>query len=513
MAPLSALRGPGTLILRSYTAYIPCENRAMSLHTDFELLFESAPISLWLEDYSALKTLFDTWRAQGISDLQQHLEQDPTRAQQCAQCFKVLKVNQQTLRLFGAQTQEELIARVPEVFRGDMLERVALELGQLWSGQLEVSTQSVNYALDGRRIDVQIHIRILAGHEDRWDRVMVSLQDISQQAQAHQQLKASEQHARNLFDLSPVSLWVEDFSGVKRLMDEVRHSGVRDFRVFLDVHPDFVPRCMEKIQVIDVNQHTLDMFAAQDRADLLGKLDWVFKGEMRNSFADQLQDLWNGKTLQTREVVNYSLSGEPINIHMQFSVMPGHEAHWDMVLVSLVDITARKKAEAYLEYLGKHDALTRLRNRAYYVEELNRISRKGPWPLSVLAMDLNGLKTVNDTQGHAAGDAMLRRAGEVLAEAATGQASLCMARIGGDEFIALLPGNDERVAQGLKERIESMLELNNQFYPGQKISLAMGIASCTSAAGVEAAIHAADQAMFEAKTRYYDEAKIERRRG
>jgi diguanylate cyclase (GGDEF)-like protein len=513
MAPLSALREPCTLILRSYTAYIPCENRAMSLHTDFELLFESAPISLWLEDYSALKTLFDTWRAQGISDLQQHLEQDPARAQQCAQCFKVLKVNQQTLRLFGAQNQEELIARLPEVFRGDMLERVALELGQLWSGQLEVSTQSVNYALDGRRIDVQIHIRILAGHEDRWDRVMVSLQDISQQAQAHQQLTVSEQHARNLFDLSPVSLWVEDFSGVKQLMDEVRHSGVRDFRVFLDVHPDFVPRCMEKIQVIDVNQHTLDMFAAQDRADLLGKLDWIFKGEMRNSFADQLQDLWNGKTLQTREVVNYSLSGEPINIHMQFSVMPGHEAHWDMVLVSLVDITARKKAEAYLEYLGKHDALTRLRNRAYYVEELNRISRKGPWPLSVLAMDLNGLKTVNDTQGHAAGDAMLRRAGEVLAEAATGQASLCMARIGGDEFIALLPGNDERVAQGLKERIESMLELNNQFYPGQKISLAMGIASCTSAAGVEAAIHAADQAMFEAKTRYYDEAKIERRRG
>jgi GGDEF domain-containing protein len=79
--------------------------------------------------------------------------------------------------------------------------------------------------------------------------------------------------------------------------------------------------------------------------------------------------------------------------------------------------------------------------------------------------------------------------------------------------VALLPGSDERTAQGLKERIESMLELNNQFYPGQNISLAMGIAMCHDAAGVEAAIHAADQAMFDAKTRYYDEAKIERRRG
>ena len=57
-----------------------------------------------------------------------------------------------------------------------------------------------------------------------------------------------------------------------------------------------------------------------------------------------------------------------------------------LVLLSLIDITARKKAEAYLEYLGKHDALTKLRNRAFYVDELNRISRKGPWPLTVMAL-------------------------------------------------------------------------------------------------------------------------------
>jgi len=58
-----------------------------------------------------------------------------------------------------------------------------------------------------------------------------------------------------------------------------------------------------------------------------------------------------------------------------------------------------------------------------------------------------------------------------------------------------------------------MIELNNQFYPGQKLTLAIGISSCTSASQVETAIHAADQAMYHAKTRYYEEAKIERRRG
>ena len=52
-------------------------------------------------------------------------------------------------------------------------------------------------------------------------------------------------YALDLFDYSPVSLWVEDFSGVKHLLDEVRAQGIRDFRVFISVHPEFVGRCMK----------------------------------------------------------------------------------------------------------------------------------------------------------------------------------------------------------------------------------------------------------------------------
>lgn len=478
--------------------------------TDFELLFESAPISLWLEDYSQLKALFQRWRSQGVSDLLAHLQAHPHLAEECARCYQVIRVNRETLRVFAAHSQEELLSRLADVFRGDMFTRIAPELNQLWNGNLNFSARSVNYALDGRRIEVLMHVRILEGFEDSWERAMVSLQDVTAHAQSRQQLEFSERHARNLFAFSPVSLWVEDFSGVKMLMDEVRVSGIDDFRTFLNVHSEFVERCMQKIVVQEVNQQTLAMFSARDQAELMGKLDGVFRGEMHASFAEQLIDLWNGKLHQTREVVNYSLTGERINIHMQFAVMPGHEELWDMVLVSLVDITARKKAEAYLEYLGKHDALTKLRNRAYYVEELNRISRKGPWPLSVLAMDLNGLKLVNDTQGHTAGDALLRRVGEVLQKAST-ELSTCVARIGGDEFMALLPGSDERTAQALKERIESVMDLNNQFYPGQKLSLSIGIASCQSAADVEHCIQQADQRMYAQKRQFYEESQLERR--
>ncbi len=484
--------------------------KTMASHTDFELLFDSAPISLWLEDYSLLKNLFDQWRAEGVTDLEAHLRADPGRVEACAACYRVLRVNRQTLTVFAARSQQELISRLGEVLRGDTFTRMLPELLAFWQGHLQYSGVTVNYALDGRRMDVRISIRVLEGHEDTWSRAMVAIEDITEHTLAQGLLETSERHARNLFEFSPVSLWVEDFSGVKILMDEVRASGISDFKTFLSVHQEFVHRCMERIRVQDVNQHTLQMFAAASRDSLLSQLERVFRDEMQHSFAEQLMDLWNGKTVQTREVINYSLNGELINIHMQFSVLPGYEHDWSLVLVSLVDITARKKAEAYLEYLGKHDALTQLRNRAFFVEELNRISRKGPWPLSVMAMDLNGLKHVNDNHGHAAGDAMLRRTGEVLSKATAGQA-LCVARTGGDEFVVLMAGHDERAAQALKERIDSMLEMNNQFYPGQKISLSIGVASCQSAAEVEEATQLADQRMYTAKRRFYEEAKLERR--
>jgi hypothetical protein len=73
---------------------------------------------------------------------------------------------------------------------------------------------------------------------------MVSLLDITPQVQARAELQRSERYAIDLFEHSPVSLWVEDFSGVKALLDDARAQGIQDFRVFLSVHPDFVTRCM-----------------------------------------------------------------------------------------------------------------------------------------------------------------------------------------------------------------------------------------------------------------------------
>lgn len=467
--------------------------------------FDVTPTSLWLEDYSQLRALFERWRAQGVVDLRRFLEDDPRRVAECSACIRVLKVNRQTLSLYGARDYEELSAHLSEVLRDDMFQAHVGELEQMWSGSTTFESKSVNYTLTGRRMDILLRGVILPGHENDWSRVLVSIEDVSALEDARHRAAASEQYALGVFEHAPVSLWVEDFSAIRDLLDDVRMQGIVDFRTFTDVHPEFVERCMSEIRVLDVNHYTLGMFRVPDKATLLARLPDIFRDEMRPHFREQLLDLWEGRLFQQREVVNYALDGSELNVHLQFSVFPGHEAKWDLVLLALTDITARKKAEAYLEFLGKHDVLTKLKNRSFYVDELNRLQRKGPFPVSAIVLDMDNLKTVNDQLGHAAGDALLRRAGEALAKAI--QKPYQAARIGGDEFAVLLPGADLRDAEIVANSITKLVELNNQFYGGPKLSFSLGLASCEEGDSVETMMRDADAAMYDAKRRRNENAR------
>jgi diguanylate cyclase (GGDEF)-like protein len=473
-------------------------------------MFEVAPVSLWLEDYSDLKALLDEWRQAGVVDLRAHLAADPARVQACAARIKVVKVNRRTLSLFGVDDFAALVANLGAVFRDDMLDNLTNELAQLWDGQTEFFGNGVNYSLSGRRIDIQLKGVILPGYETSWERVLIALEDVTEREGARRLQALSEDYARGLFQHSPISLWVEDFSGVKRLMDEVRDRGIEDLRVFTDVHPEFIQRCMSEIRVIDVNRHTLTLFGAPDKQVLLLRLRDIFRDAMLQPFREQLIDLWNGKLFQQREVINYALDGSALHLHLQFSVLPGRENDWSLIQVALTDISARKKAEAYLEFLGKHDVLTKLYNRSFYVDELNRLERKGPSPVTAVVIDVNDLKATNDQLGHAAGDELLRRAGEILNKLI--EKPCHAARIGGDEFVILMPGSDQSDGEAMIENILKMVALNNQFYTGPALRLAIGAATSQSGERLETVVSRADAVMYESKRAFYADPDIERRR-
>ena len=470
-------------------------------NSSFEQMFELAPIAMWVEDFSGVKCLFDRWRSAGVTDIEAFLRADRSRVAACSRAIRVLQVNRKTLDLFEASDMEQLVSSIDQVFRDDMLESHINELVQLFQGQHSFSSNTVNYTLSGKRLDIQLRGQVLPGHEETLDRILLTTEDVSLREAAHRRERAQALYAQGLFEHSPVSLWVEDFSRIRNLLEDLRSRHIVDLRVFMDVHPDFVRQCLNEIKVIDVNQATLDMFRAADRQALLQNQHAIFRDDVEEHFREQLIDLWEGRLFHSHEVMNYALDGSERYVLLHFSVLPGHEHDWSLVLVSLTDITARKKAEAYLEYLGRHDVLTKLYNRSYYTEEINRLERKKFRPIGVLIIDLNGLKEANDSLGHDAGDGLLRRLGEVLNEAVS--APHCAARIGGDEFAVLMPGAGENDVKVMVEQIDKLLDINNQFYADAPISVSVGVAICEMGETLESAVRRADLEMYHEKREYY----------
>jgi diguanylate cyclase (GGDEF)-like protein len=475
--------------------------------------FDNAPAALWLADFSRLKILLDRWRAAGVTDLRDWLNGSRTRVKECADAIAVLAVNQHCLALLGGNLYQ-LTGGYGHVLTGDLPVMVMDSMLHFWNGRNNFTVEGNIHALSGQWIDVRVEVEIRPGHEADWSRVRFAIHQTTDETTNQTtslQLARSEAYARGLFEQSPVSLWVEDFSAVKIMFNEWRQAGVTDLQRFFQRHPEWLDRCVRAIRVLDVNQQTLKLYAATDKVSFLNRLSDIFQGDVQTYFSEELVELWNGKLILQHEVVNYTLAGEPIDLLLQLSVMPGCEQDWSRVLVALTDITARKKAEASLAYLGKYDVLTGVYNRSFFVEEIGRLEKCGPYPVSVIMADLNGLKPVNDKFGHAAGDAMLRRAGAVLTRANTKAGSV--ARIGGDEFVLLMPDSTSEKAERTAQKIAKIAIENNRHHAAlSPLSFSVGHATCEAGGRIEATIQHADQQMYEAKRAYYAAAPCENER-
>lgn len=455
-------------------------------------LFEHAPVSLWEQDFSAIKQLFDELRLQGVKSLDAHLLMHPEFIDLCMSQIRVLDVNLQTVAMLKADSKAHLIANLDRVFRDGMRHHMRDELRALWNGDVKWSGEGVNYTLSGEPVDIILHWRILPEYEENWERVLVTIEDITARRRAERRLVS-------LFEASPISLWEEDYSAIKDYFDELRDKGVTDLQEYLNLHPEAVLHCAGLIKVLNVNQRTLELFGAASKEHLLTNLNRVFRDEMGSHFANELIDLWNGTLVYEREGINYSLAGEPINILLNFRIMPGHEQTFDWALVSIQDITARKKAEDYLQYLGTHDVMTGLYNRAYFEEAIQKLEFAQKFPVSIVVFDLNYLKRINDSFGHQAGDKLIRRAAEVITASLNNINSYIAARIGGDEFAVILPGKDEAETAEYLKQIQVLIEINNKYYREPILSISCGGAASQPGMHLEKVIQLADDAMYTNK--------------
>ncbi len=225
----------------------------------------------------------------------------------------------------------------------------------------------VRIHLELRRLQLQLE----RSHSELEKRVQERTTELTD---AYQALQASEVRFRSLFENTPVSIWEEDFSEVKAHLERLKDQNIDDFGAYLDEHPDTVTQCAELIDLLDVNQAAMELHRAPDKQTLLEGLTRTFTPEFYETFKHQLLAIWNGQTRMVQDAVVATLDGEQRFVTVNWSVSPGHEKSLSRVLVSLIDITDKKRAEEKIkrqlaELQTWHDVMLDREDR---VQELKR---------------------------------------------------------------------------------------------------------------------------------------------
>lgn len=170
------------------------------------------------------------------------------------------------------------------------------------------------------------------------------------------------------------------------------------------------------------------------------------------------------------------------------------------------------EANQRLEQLVRTDALTGVANRRYFVEqaevEIER-ARRGSLPLSLLMIDLDHFKNINDTWGHAAGDVVLQNFAEIAAGSL--RVGDLFARLGGEEFSILLPNTGAEGAQDVAQRIVEAARAQAVSREGKQISytVSIGAAALRENENLDVMMSRADAAMYRAKQAGRDRVVME----
>jgi two-component system cell cycle response regulator len=241
-----------------------------------------------------------------------------------------------------------------------------------------------------------------------------------------------------------------------------------------------------------VNSLIVDYASVYEYMLALARGDLSVKPPHRNQMAAPFKELHanlNHLTWQTQQIA----SGD-LNQHVDF--MGDFSNAFNRLIQTLRE---KREIEEQLHYMSVHDALTGVYNRAFFNGEIQRLSKGRSYPISILMIDLDGLKRVNDCHGHEAGDEYICAAASLINESLRGDE--VVARIGGDEFAILLPTTDNASAVVIKARIraqERSENLRNRLFP---VGLSIGVATALHEGQINETIRLADERMYADKAR------------
>lgn len=236
---------------------------------------------------------------------------------------------------------------------------------------------------------------------------------------------------------------------------------------------------------IDVNQQWLDTFG-YERSEVIGK--W-FGDFLTSEYADFLQErfpIFKKQGYIQTEFKMMHKDGNAIFIAFDGKIGNDFNGIFKQTHCILKDITEQRKAEEALAYAGTHDYLTDLFTHRYFEDIKEKIDKENRSPVSIINMDINGVRLINDAFGHSKGDRLIIETSKIIQSCCSENEIL--ARTGGDDFSILMFADEEQATQ-LVYAIKNKCNEYNQAVREMelKIYLSIGFGTKHGSEGIEIA--------------------------
>lgn len=266
---------------------------------------------------------------------------------------RINRCNQQAAILLGCPSQDLRGRSIMEFFPDNAQGKTKADavLARFRRGREGIHEELQMRKADGELIWVELTLNAVQEVRGGFTEGRAIVVDVTERKRIAQALAESEQRFRQIFEESPVPLFMQDFSAVKTRLRELVESGTGDLKQHLEHNPEELGNLLAKVRIVFINQATLDLYEADSRDDAASMLADLAPEEAGRYFIDLLVDLFQGKTRFERTRHKLTRKGNEIDIIVSKVVMAGYEQDLSRVLTSIIDISAIKKAQREKELL------------------------------------------------------------------------------------------------------------------------------------------------------------------